>query len=495
MDSHTHPITPPHFEETQPINGSSTTSSPPPSHPLSSNNSQIGQERSKSSSSSSDHSISYEELHGLHPLENAKKVIVTYNNYIMTDELLKLQNGDCKGGLNHHDEHLFIVVHQSFELWFKQILFELDSVQTVLRKVVNYATSHSNEDVDLTVEQTQILVHRLNRADQILRYTLGTFDILETMHPADFLEYRSVIGPASGFQSIQMRELEVMLGLRDCNRNMGSRNSFEEDLQHDLIGMKRLKQRQSEMSVRKLVYRWLEEVVYPKIPANQFIQIFLERKKDHLMFQKCRWFNPETEMQTIQEQIEREMKPAKQWIHIEDTETHIKGRQQFKFKKPSTRGCPFFAQQENVTTEEKCPVTGASSESNTPAAEEEEKPMKRSVNEKIERIKKRRTALLFIMSYRHHHMLWDYANLLDKLVALEEALLMWRTRHVRMVERMIGTRVGTGGSSGVDYLEQTLKYRVFLDLWESRSHFVQTTILPSVQYKTGENMFVFENKL
>ena len=101
MDSHTHPITPPHFEETQPINGSST-SSPPPSHPLSSNNSQIGQERSKSSSSSSDHSISYEELHGLHPLENAKKVIVTYNNYIMTDELLKLQNGDCKGGLNHH---------------------------------------------------------------------------------------------------------------------------------------------------------------------------------------------------------------------------------------------------------------------------------------------------------------------------------------------------------------------------------------------------------
>ena len=377
---------------------------------------------------------------------------------------------------------MFIVVHQSFELWFKQILFELDSIQSVLKKIVEYVTNNPSEDVDLTVEQTQILVHRLNRADQILRYSLGTFDILETMHPADFLEFRDVIGPASGFQSVQMRELEVMLGLRDSNRRMcGGRTTYETDIQHDQIGLARLKKRQADWSIKKLVHRWLENVIYPKIPAGEFVKVFLEKKKENLIYQKSRWFNPETEMDIINQHIEKELKPAKQWIEIEDPVLFHKVRKQFskQARGASSGGCPFartnFDEEKKTETVTECP--------------EQECPMS---EEKLERIKKRRAACLFIMCYRHHHMIWDYANLLDKLVALEESLLMWRTRHVRMVERMIGTRTGTGGSSGVDYLEGTLKYRVFLDLWESRSHFVQTTALPSIKFLTESNKFVFE---
>lgn len=96
---------------------------------------------------------------------------------------------------------------------------------------------------------------------------------------------------------------------------------------------------------------------------------------------------------------------------------------------------------------------------------------------------KRRIVLLFIMSYRHRAELNVFANILDMLVAFEEAFLLWRGRHVRMVERMIGTRTGTGGSSGVGYLEMTLKYRIFLDLWNARSHFIRPTALPDMKFE------------
>jgi tryptophan 2,3-dioxygenase len=77
--------------------------------------------------------------------------------------------------------------------------------------------------------------------------------------------------------------------------------------------------------------------------------------------------------------------------------------------------------------------------------------------------------LLYITTYKNEKQLIPLAKLLDQMVAMEEAMLMWKARHVRMVERMIGRRIGTGGSSGVDYLESTVKYRVLEDLWEVRS--------------------------
>ncbi|KAL9648837.1 hypothetical protein ABK040_012269 [Willaertia magna] len=482
---------------------------------------------STSTSNNNNLSISFEELHGIKP-KPTERIPVTYNSYIQTDNLLHLQGAGVKGGLHHHDEHLFIVVHQSFELWFKQILFELDSIQHLMKKIVSpllLSNNNNNEDDspiivnnntnennkeenqynnndnnnerkvlinnevhahhsislttpsntpiyiyttegEMTIEQTQILVHRLHRSDQILRYSLGTFDILENMHPADFLEFRDLIGPASGFQSVQMRELEVLLGLKDSNRKLtGGRTSYETDIVHDKIGLKRLQLRKADYNLKQLVYRWLELIIYPKVPKD-FIEVFLQKKKENLLDQKSRWFNPETEKDLIEKYIAKELRPAKDWIDIADVLDYL----------PSSK--------QHVH-----PMEG-----NKELNEEEMKQRKLAIKKK-ERIKKRRIACLFVMCFRHHHRLWEYANLLDKLVAFEEALLLWRTRHVRMVERMIGTRSGTGGSSGVDYLEGTLKYRVFMDLWQSRSHFIQSTCLPAVEYDYDKKVFYFvENK-
>jgi tryptophan 2,3-dioxygenase len=96
-------------------------------------------------------------------------------------------------------------------------------------------------------------------------------------------------------------------------------------------------------------------------------------------------------------------------------------------------------------------------------------------------ISRPRAGLLFIESYRNLPLLTWPRILIDTLVELEESLVLFRTHHVRMVERMIGRRVGSGGSSGVDYLEATLKYRVFGDLWAVRTMLIKQERLPELK--------------
>ena len=117
----------------------------------------------------------------------------TYSSYLKIDELLNLQ--ECKSTGPEHDEMLFILIHQVYELWFKEILHELDYLTRMLRK---------NE---LTRAQ-----HTLNRVLKIFKTLVSQLDILETMTPAEFLSFRKFLESASGFQSAQFRELEFMLG-------------------------------------------------------------------------------------------------------------------------------------------------------------------------------------------------------------------------------------------------------------------------------------------
>ena len=91
-----------------------------------------------------------------------------------------------------------------------------------------------------------------------------------------------------------------------------------------------------------------------------------------------------------------------------------------------------------------------------------------------------RVGLLFIESYRELPLLSWPRVLIDSFVELEESILLFRNSHARMVERMIGRRMGTGGSSGVDYLDATLKYRIFVDLWTVRTILVRRDLLPDV---------------
>jgi tryptophan 2,3-dioxygenase len=121
---------------------------------------------------------------------------VTYASYLMVDELLELQQPRSDGP--EHDEHLFIVIHQVYELWFKQVLHELAAVQRVLE-----------------AGDTDAALHLLNRVLKILKTLVAQVDVLETMTPLQFLSFRGRLESASGFQSAQFREVEAVLGSRD----------------------------------------------------------------------------------------------------------------------------------------------------------------------------------------------------------------------------------------------------------------------------------------
>jgi len=95
--------------------------------------------------------------------------------------------------------------------------------------------------------------------------------------------------------------------------------------------------------------------------------------------------------------------------------------------------------------------------------------------------RRRRAGLVFIESYRELPLLAWPRKLVSTLIELEESMILWRSSHARMVERMIGRRVGTGGSSGVDYLDMTTRYRVFIDLWSVRSILIKKEALPSLK--------------
>jgi tryptophan 2,3-dioxygenase len=127
---------------------------------------------------------------------------VTYSTYLAIDELLAVQRPLSVGpdGRPEHDELLFIVIHQVYELWFKQLLHELAEVQGML----------AAGDTDTTL-------HLLNRILKILKTLVAQIDVLETMTPLQFTSFRDRLESASGFQSAQFREIEAVLGQRDAS--------------------------------------------------------------------------------------------------------------------------------------------------------------------------------------------------------------------------------------------------------------------------------------
>jgi tryptophan 2,3-dioxygenase len=121
----------------------------------------------------------------------------TYGSYLKIPELLDLQR--LRSDPPVHDELLFIVVHQAYELWFKQLLFELDSVRDLM-----------------LAGDGERARHYLVRVHAIERVLIEHIAVLQTMSPQDFLAFRALLSPASGFQSAQFRELEFLSGLKDA---------------------------------------------------------------------------------------------------------------------------------------------------------------------------------------------------------------------------------------------------------------------------------------
>ncbi len=129
---------------------------------------------------------------------------LTYSSYLKVPELLDLQQPQSSP--QHHDEMLFIIVHQTYELWFKELLHDLDAVVANLRRAG--AAPQSHDDV---YEAARLL----RRCTEITRVLVEQFTILETMLPTHFLAFRGLLEPASGFQSEQFREIEFLCGLKD----------------------------------------------------------------------------------------------------------------------------------------------------------------------------------------------------------------------------------------------------------------------------------------
>ena len=155
---------------------------------------------------------------------------VHYINYLQLDKILDAQHlvSDKKEGVAH-EEMLFIIIHQTYELWFKQILHEIGSAMDLFQK----------DKID--EENIGIIVRRMDRVNKIMTTLVGQLDILETMTSLDFLDFRHHLSPASGFQSHQFRKLEVMLGLKIEKRHQFGgchyHNQFEGDKKEEILNL------------------------------------------------------------------------------------------------------------------------------------------------------------------------------------------------------------------------------------------------------------------
>lgn len=256
---------------------------------------------------------------------------LTYNNYLKIDELLDLQQ--LQSDPEEHDEMLFIIIHQTYELWFKQVLHEFEQFRRDLKGGRTWSASKT-----------------IKRILTILKTMVAQIDILETMTPLEFESFRGFLDEASGFQSVQFREIEILCGHR-------SPHMVKAHEDHPAY-VRRLKQRMKEPTLWACFCACLKKNGYDIYPPEQ--------KNDRGL--------------------------------VYDPSPH---------------------------------------------------------NQQV---------LLDIMKNDQ-----EKALLCELLVDFDEGMQEWRYRHVKMVERTIGDKAGTGGSSGVDYLRRTLHRRIFPDLWEIRS--------------------------
>src|SRR5580765_3155268 len=135
---------------------------------------------------------------------------MNYIDYLRLNKILDAQFPEShKQNKPAHDEMLFIIIHQTYELWFKQLLYEVESVIKIMQK-----PSLNDNSPEL-----QTVVHRLSRCTTILKVLVHQIDIMETMTPMDFLDFRDMLRPASGFQSWQFKLLEASLGLKYEHRH------------------------------------------------------------------------------------------------------------------------------------------------------------------------------------------------------------------------------------------------------------------------------------
>ncbi len=342
---------------------------------------------------------------------------IYYADYLGLDKLLSSQKPKSEEyGYKAHDEMLFIIVHQAYELWFKQILHEIDSVNGMFRD-------------DIVDERSiGIAVSRLHRVTEIQKLIIEQLRVLETMTPLDFLEFRDFLIPASGFQSFQFRLIENKLGLSDEKRiqynNVDYLNTLEEN--HRKLIMDTVK----DPSMFELLNKWLERTPFLNTEKFNFWQSY---------------------KQAVEKMLEDDRKI------IEENKTLTEKKRDFQLKNI------------DLTRE------------NFDALFNEEKHKQLVSEGKRHLSNKAMLAAIFINLYRDEPILHLPYKMLNHLVEIDELFTEWRYRHALMVHRMIGAKIGTGGSSGHEYLMQTVdKHRVFTDLFNLSTYLIPRSELPKL---------------
>lgn len=342
---------------------------------------------------------------------------MNYHDYLQIDQLLKCQKLQSEAeGRPAHDEMLFIVVHQVYELWFKQILTEVNSVLKI------FSQDHIDEKL------MDMVVARLQRVVEIQKLLVDQVRIIETMTPLDFLEFRDLLIPASGFQSLQFRTLEIRLGLKRDQRLRYNQAEYDQSLPPEQRPT--VANFENEPSLFDRVEKWLERTPFLNIKGFDFWTAYKNAvesslQQDLLIIQKNPTLSP----------VDR-------------------ARNEELLKNSLQSFSALFDENEYLAAQKRG----------------EWRLSYKAIH-----------AALLIQLYRDQPILQLPFRLLTALQDMDEWFTTWRYRHALMAKRMLGSKVGTGGSSGYHYLrDSTDKHKVFQDLFQLTTFFVPRSKLPKL---------------
>ena len=340
---------------------------------------------------------------------------LSYGNYLKLDQLLDSQSlKSTESGKPVHDEMLFIIIHQAYELWFKQILHELDSVLDMFKD--NYVQEKNLGTV----------VARFGRIIEIQKLLVNQIGILETMTPMDFLEFRDLLTPSSGFQSTQFRLIENKLGMQAEVRIQYGKQRYNKFLDDD--DSKKVLESEGAFSLFSLLEKWLERTPFLQMDEFNFWASYQTAVEDMIKGDIER-INANTQFDE-----ETQKNSLKQYESIQRTYDALFDVS--KYVQLQKEGHRRLSQKATL---------GA----------------------------------LFIQLYRDEPILQLPHRLLTQLINIDQLFTSWRNRHRLLVFRMIGVKIGTGGSTGHAYLKKTAeKHSVFNDFANLSTYIIPRSSLP-----------------
>lgn len=350
---------------------------------------------------------------------------IYYGEYLKLDQILDAQHLKSKDyGQEAHDETLFIIIHQTYELWFKQIIHEVQSVYNLLNVE------------SVPTKSLSTIVHRLKRVTEIQKILSDQLSIIETMTPLDFMDFRDYLVPASGFQSIQFRKIELMLGLRQKYRLGVDRQFFNSRLKEE--DKRVLIEMENQPTLLELVDKWLARLPFDHSTNYDFWQEY---------------------RQVVGEMLGEDAKI------IQGNKTLSESEKVFELKNLEATKLSFNVLF-NDQTYNQLLETG-----------------------EVRISRKAKLASVFIGLFRDEPVLNLPHQFLTTLVEIDELFTAWRYRHSIMAHRLLGTKIGTGGSSGHEYLKRSAENnRVFLDFFNMATYLIPKNRIPGLPTDIHQKM-------